>query len=472
MASANDPGLFSTSSGNDAGGNPPDSPEPRKIGDVPPLRALLALLTVIFVVEYLFMVVHSFLNVQMFWLELIDPLLLVLVALPTAHFFFYRPMKLLVSERDNRVAQLETTRKKLERSLAFEQALMQNAQEGVIVVDGYGDIASWNPKAESIFGYAAEEAVGRNIVLIVPEKYRKEHLAGLERFRKTGTGDVVGKVVELSGLRKNGAEFPVEVGVGSFRREGGDWWAIATVKDLSQQKVMERNGLRHERLASLGTLSAGLVHEILNPMNIISTTAQVMRMESADPAVREEADVLLLQVRRIAELTSSIRSFADGMKEEAGAADVRTMLDSVLDSMRENLDANHVAISKNYGDGPAAVASELLIKVFRVCILNALDAMKPHGGGTLSVATAKSKGLMEISISDDGVGIPPELQERIFDPFFTSKEPGKGVGLGLSIANTIVRDLGGTISVNSEAGKGTCFKIILPTGDGDPKGEA
>ncbi len=242
----------------------------------------------------------------------------------------------------------------------------------------------------------------------------------------------------------------------------------------SAQHQAELSGqlVQAAKLASVGELAAGIAHEINNPLAIIAEEVGVIK-DSLDPELADEDEAPLdVQdhlaaihdaVFRCRDITRKLLTFVRHTEVRVKVHDLHGILDEVLDTMMGNeLTISNVLVERRYGPGTAEIATDRnqLVQVFVNLVKNAIDAVP--GSGRLTVGTALRDDRVSVSFRDTGCGIPPEQLERIFMPFFTTKEPGKGTGLGLSVSYMIVRDLGGDFYVDSAPGKGSTFTVELP----------
>ncbi|HET9178579.1 MAG TPA: ATP-binding protein [Terriglobia bacterium] len=237
-----------------------------------------------------------------------------------------------------------------------------------------------------------------------------------------------------------------------------------TNKQLEQVQAEAR---RSERLAALGQLSAGLAHEIRNPLGVIKGSAETLgrKLPTADPVARELAEYISSEVNRLNSLVSRFLSFAKPLELKKQPEDISQIVEHALKAAQERWPGSTVQVERDYSSGLPAVPAdaELAEQVFKNLVFNAYEAMEPTGG-TLRVEVSKefSDGRrgVEIAFSDTGPGVPQELREQIFNPFFTTKS--NGVGLGLSIVSKIVDDHGGWIRVEPGRESGACFRVFLP----------
>jgi len=237
--------------------------------------------------------------------------------------------------------------------------------------------------------------------------------------------------------------------------------SYAKLKEQADQILeIEEQLRRADRLSALGELSAGLAHEIRNPLGSIRMTAEVLR-EGFVPSDRrhEFAGILIKETERLNMVVNNFLQFARPADGDRQRVDLNSTLEDILQLMRPKLRKNNIAIRNERGEIPPVSGSRGLLKqVFLNLVLNATQAMP--NGGTLQVATEFRDGKVRVRIADSGHGIPVEDLKRIFNPFFTTRQ--EGTGLGLAITQRIVQSFGGYITVESEVGEGTCFLLILP----------
>ena len=232
-------------------------------------------------------------------------------------------------------------------------------------------------------------------------------------------------------------------------------------------ELAQEEARRSERLAALGQLTAGMAHEIRNPLAVIKGSAETLtrRLQSSDPLTTEVAGYITSEVNRLNTVVTRFLNFARPLKLEKSPTAIPPLLDRAVRVASERWPEAKVEVVRRYAEGVPEmnVDPDLSEQAFANLVLNAFEAMKETGGKlTLSVAPASSDGKrgVEVDVEDNGPGVPPELREQIFNPFFTTKK--EGVGLGLSLVSKIVDDHRGWIRLSSEPGKGACFRVFLP----------
>jgi signal transduction histidine kinase len=299
----------------------------------------------------------------------------------------------------------------------------------------------------------------------------------LEGCPSAADGDSAERQAEL--LAFSGRRVPVAVSSTALRdRQGESIGLVVVVRDLAEIVSLRSRLVLSGRLAAVGELAAGIAHEINNPLAFVRSNLGVLRRNSDALAIELEkagaapqADEILAEseelideclegVDRAAAIIRDVRGLSHGGGQQRERADLGMLLDGVLRLARPQLGTG-VRLEKVHRDVPRVLcAPQELQQVFLNLVLNAVQAIE--GEGTIRVSTGRDGGGVFVDVEDDGTGIPPELIERIFDPFFTTKPVGKGSGLGLGIAHEIVRRHGGEISVFSEPGRGSRFRVRLP----------
>ncbi len=221
--------------------------------------------------------------------------------------------------------------------------------------------------------------------------------------------------------------------------------------------------MHSEKLSALARISAGLAHEIGNPLTSISSYVQLLREMDLGEFANESLEVISRHISRIAEIVRNISSFSKPAKGIAGPVNIKEVLDSTIALLRFDRRMKNIELKMELGEVPEVYADQnQLAQVFTNLIFNAADAMPD--GGTLTIGARRLDDIVEISFTDTGSGIPPEYINKIFDPFFTTKD--KGTGLGLSVSFSIIKSFGGDILVESEQGKGSTFRVRLPVYEG------
>lgn len=353
------------------------------------------------------------------------------------------------------------------------RALFENAPEAVIAFGQTGATVFANPRAAKVFGRSVDALSKRNFEELFPERFRGA-LPNLAR------GIVPAReLASFTVLRPDGSELPVEVSAAPISANDEEI-TLVFLSDISERLSLEAQLRQAQKLESIGQLAGGVAHDFNNLLTVIGGNTELARlsMESSEPA-----DVYLDQIARAAtratSLTRQLLSFARRQKVQSSRMSVNEVLQDVAKMLRR-LIGEDVSLEMNLdAQRPVTYADPgQFEQVILNLVINARDAM-PHGG-RLEIKTSDfhlAAGAMRelaglppgdyvlLTVSDTGEGMPPEIKNHIFEPFFTTKEVGKGTGLGLSTVYGIVKQFGGSISVYSEPGQGTSFKILLPALD-------
>jgi two-component system, cell cycle sensor histidine kinase and response regulator CckA len=368
-----------------------------------------------------------------------------------------------------------TERKRAEERIREQAALLDQAQDAILVRDLDQNILFWNKGAERIYGWTAREAVGKNAV----ELLFKGSSAQLEDARRSVVekGEWSG---EFRQQRREGDEIVVESRWTLVRDDRGNPRSILVINtDITERKRMEAQFLRTQRMESIGTLAGGIAHDLNNVLSPILMAIDMLQLKTTDETSKRWLGVLRTNAERGADMVRQVLSFARGVEGERVALQPKHLIKEIVKILRETLPKS-IEISYQLPDDLwviSADATQLHQVLMNLCV-NARDAM--NDGGSISIKAentfvdenyarmhleARPGRFVAITVSDTGSGMSPEVQTRIFEPFFTTKEMSKGTGLGLSTALTIVKSHGGFINVYSEIHRGSQFTLYLPALD-------
>ena len=372
------------------------------------------------------------------------------------------------------ITQRKRLEEKLKASNEFLKGIIESSPYGIIATDMKGNILIFNRAAEELLGYRAEEVIGKmHISELYPPGMAKEVMKKLRSEDYGGKGRFSG---ELKVLNRYGEEIPIHLSAALVYRDGKEVASLGIFTDLRPRLEMEKRLqetqlqlLQSEKLRSLGEMAAGVAHEINNPLGGILLYASLLLEElSPEDQKRKDVERIVSEATRCKEIVKSLLEFARQSSPDKELVNVNSAINEGLLFLENQATFHNIRIVKELDPGLPPVYGNVgqLKQVFMNIMLNAVDAM--HGEGTLTIRTSLSQDAREVIISftDTGVGIPKEILPRIFDPFFTTKEVGKGTGLGLSVSYGIVKEHGGRIEVESEVGKGSTFRVILPAAEG------
>lgn len=396
-------------------------------------------------------------------------------------------------------------------ALSAEQELSRQVIDGVgeaiVVIDAQGAIQRFNRAAGAMFGYAAQEAIGRDVGCLMPESIAAHHAEYVRRYVETRRSCAIGARRELVARRRDGSEFPISLIVSELS-VNGELMFTSVIQDLTQQRLLEAKAVQSQKLESIGRLAAGVAHEINTPAQYVADNLEFLAQsigslyELSKPfeALRDAAkrgsvpDALLAEIDQ-----ARARADVDYLEQEipqalAEAREGIARITGIVRAMREfshpgseakkPVDLNRaiastITVARHEWQYVAEVETDFdpdlpfvpchaaeLNQVFLNLIVNAAQAIaeqKRGEKGRIRVSTRRDGSFVRVDVRDDGPGIPPEMAPRVFDPFFTTKAVGKGTGQGLAIARSAVVDKhGGTLDVDSRKGEGACFSVRLP----------
>ncbi|HSL55892.1 MAG TPA: PAS domain S-box protein [Pyrinomonadaceae bacterium] len=365
-----------------------------------------------------------------------------------------------------------TERKRGEEQIREQAALLDQAQDAILVRDLDQNILFWNKGAEKIYGWSAEEVIGRNAAEILFKDRSPQFDAAREAIIRNGEWKG-----EIHQVRRDGNEIIVESRWTLVRDEEGKPKSILVINtDVTEKKRMESQFLRAQRMESIGTLAGGIAHDLNNVLSPILMAIDMLQLRVADENSRKWFEVLRTNAERGASMVRQVLSFARGVEGERVALQPKHLIKEIVKILRETLPKS-IEINFQIPNDLwviSADATQMHQVLMNLCV-NARDAMPE--GGSISIKAengyvdenyarmhleAKPGRFVLITVADTGPGMTAEVQSRIFEPFFTTKEMTKGTGLGLSTALTIVKSHGGFINVYSELHKGSQFAVYLP----------
>lgn len=356
--------------------------------------------------------------------------------------------------------QLRRQSEEARRMRVFFENIVQDAGEAIISLDNDGVIRSWNKAAEEIYGYKAEEIVGRSFECLVPPDLAA---AGeVERLEKDVRRNGFIRYYETRRVRKDGTPIIVRITRSVLRdADGRIAGTSAIVSDITAEKEMGSRLIQAEKLAAIGQAAASIAHEVRNALAGIAGTIEVLKGSSAwkelPPGFGEEVD---LQVTRIAHIVNDLLSYARPSALHPQPTDLNRLLDRVLTATRGAPDSGGKQIVRDFTEPAPLIEADpaRLEQAFSNLVTNAYQAMST--GGTLKITTKLLNGSAMIRFADTGCGMPAETAARAFEPFFTTKV--RGTGLGLPIVQAIIEAHRGTIDLASSPRAGTTVTLKIP----------
>jgi PAS domain S-box-containing protein len=362
------------------------------------------------------------------------------------------------------------------------QSIVESALDAFVQTDEACVILDWSPQAEALMGWTRLEAIGVGVDdLVFPEAQRAVHRRWVDRFLSEASGDATGGRYETPLLHKDGREFFAEVSLTALRR--GDRFIInAFVRDITAKRAAEEQLFQAQKMESVGQLTGGIAHDFNNMLTVITGTIEILAEGvQDDPALASIVKMIDDAANRAAQLTANLLAFARKQPLQPVETDVNALVEEVVKLLLPTL-GRQIEIETAFGEQGwrALVDRSQLSSALVNLAINGRDAM-PDGGRLLlrtnnvsfdeqeAAANGLSHGdYVVIDVVDTGAGIPAAIRDRIFEPFFSTKQFGTGSGLGLSMVFGFARQSGGNIVVLGEEGKGATFRIYLPKASGGP----
>jgi two-component system, LuxR family, sensor kinase FixL len=353
------------------------------------------------------------------------------------------------------------------------QSILDTVPEAMVVIDDHGIMRSFSATAQRLFGWAASEVIGKNVSMLMPEPYRREHDGYLQRYRDTGERRIIGIGRIVVGERKDGSTFPMELAVGEARI-GKEQFFTGFVRDLTERRTQERrmqelqSELVHvSRLTAMGEMASSLAHELNQPLSAITSylrgAATLLKAEQVDKdRVRDALDRSAVQALRAGDIIKRLREFVAKGETQPTLENPATLLEEAAALALVGAREIGVRVSLRCDrDLPDIVVDKIQIQQVALNLIrNAIESMETTSRRELTIGVARQETFAFFSVTDTGTGIAPEIAQQLFQPFVTSK--ANGMGVGLSICRTIIEAHGGRISAHSNEGSGTVFEFTLP----------
>ncbi len=361
---------------------------------------------------------------------------------------------------------IEQSRAAERDSAARVRAYFASAAEGLIVVDSRGLIVDANAKAEEMFGYRELELIGQPIEILVPERLREKHRRERREYLKTPRSRPMGFGRDPIGRRKDGTEFPIEVSLSHIgTKQGG--LVTGFITDITERRNLEFQSRRSEAMAAIGTVAAGVAHELNNPLAIISARAELMMAEGAklglNSQLMSDLEVIQRNSQRASRVATELLTLARQPQKAHRPISINDLIAETILLFREQTMRDEIRIETQLADSlPEVMGDRTALSQAIVNLLsNAREAISR--AGVIRITTQVSTGHPDevlLTVEDTGTGISEDVLPHIFDLFYTTKSTG--TGLGLWITRRAIREHGGEIDVTSKPGAGTIFRITLP----------
>ncbi|MCK4758316.1 MAG: PAS domain S-box protein, partial [Thermoplasmata archaeon] len=339
-----------------------------------------------------------------------------------------------------------TDRKKAEEQVRYQADLVENVSDAIISSDLEFNIVTWNRAAEALYGFKASDVIGKRVGDVTRIVYPYNSRDEVEKkFAENGYWK--GEVIQR---REDGEPLNILASVSMIRdSQGNPLGAVAINKDITKRKKMAEELLQSEKLASIGQLAAGMAHEVNTPLTNISLITENMMKMTNDPELMKKMKSLSEQRRHASNIVTSLLSFSRKIEPRMKMISLGNVLSDSISSLEKTKPKNIKIIKDFEKEIPKIKADHAQLRqAFTNLIDNAYDAMS-EGGELTITANLKDESLVEVKFTDNGIGISMEDLEHVFDPFFTKKGVGDGVGLGLSICHGVIEAHKGTIRVES-----------------------
>lgn len=341
----------------------------------------------------------------------------------------------------------------------FNDRILKSVNLGVYTVDTDLVITSWNKRIAEMSGVATEDAIGARLEELFPNLIKEGVIDRLNEVLQSGSK----AKLRLLHRQLDGTNRFQKRRLTPLRDGDEISGVVVIVEDITEFKRLLDQTIQSEKLAEVGRLSAGIAHEINNPLAMVAYATELLKREQPLSNFQEEMlEKIEMEVERLKNLTGGLLSFSSSRDMKNRIVNLNDLIVEVLKLLRFELQRKSIEFTTEFGEIPVVAVDPNKIKqVIINLVMNAAHAMQGHG--RIIVTTGiNAKGLLELQVRDTGPGIAPEMQEQVFAPFFTTKPEGEGTGLGLYICQNIIREHGGTMTLESKLGEGTLFRICLP----------
>lgn len=352
---------------------------------------------------------------------------------------------------------------------AYLAAVVNGALDGVVSIDEAGLILSFNPAAAALFGYGPDEVIGQNVRMLMPEPYRSEHDGYLSEYRRTGKAKIIGVGRTVEGRRKDGAVFPMELGVTAVDT-GANRVFVGVIHDLSERVEFEKRvqELHANRLVLIENIAVALAHELKQPLAAINSYLNIARrLLNEQDLPKEKIDQILsnatAQVFRVSEIFDNLRQFIARSETVKSVQSLNEVVRSACEFTDAVAKENNVTTTVNFN----ARADDVLINKVQIQQVivnlkrNAIEAMQDCEKRELTVSTRLVDGnMIRVDLADTGPGLPETIKKNLFEPFTSTKL--HGLGVGLSISRSIIEAHHGKLWAEDKPGGGAVFCFVLP----------
>ncbi|HEV8390077.1 MAG TPA: PAS domain S-box protein [Dongiaceae bacterium] len=391
--------------------------------------------------------------------------------------------------KDNRIADDQAgepiIRSVLQEREARLQSILETAPDAIIVIDDHGVMESYSSAAQRLFGFTADEAIGQNVSILMPSPYRERHDGYLHHYLETGERRIIGIGRVVVGRRKDGTTFPMELAVGevvaSGRRLFTGFIRDLTERQLNESRMQELQAelLHISRLSDVGQMASAIAHELNQPLtailNYVQAARRILQTKGLPipPKAADAMDKAVAQAARASAIVQNLRSFIQKGDTERSVEDLNKIVGEATALGLVGAKETGISVRVELSSEPLSVfvdkvqIQQVVFNLVRNSIEAMGEAAPPRNLLVTTIVThpATEESVAEVSVSDTGPGLAPEIQAQLFQPFQTTKE--KGMGLGLSICRSITDSHGGRLQAIPNADRGVTFRFTLPLVDQD-----
>ena len=382
---------------------------------------------------------------------------------------------LVVVQLNSEITDLKDAQVDLASREAHLRSILETVPESMIVIDEAGLITSFSTASERLFGYTASEVSGRNVRMLMPSPNREAHDSYISHYLQTGERRIIGYGRVVTGLRKDGTTFPMELAIGVAVAEGRRIFT-GFIRDLTSRQKIEEELRQAQKMEAVGQLTGGVAHDFNNLLTVIRGKLEMLEARITDPKLLE----LLREAQDAtddgAKLTGQLLAFGRRQPLSPKLADIGQLVTGFFDLLRRSIgESVELRTIVAEGENQVLVDGSQLQNALLNLALNARDAMPRGGLMTIEISRVyldvdyaqmypevRTGDYIVIAVTDNGAGMTEEVKLHAFEPFFTTKEVGSGSGLGLSMVYGFVKQSGGHVQIYSEPGRGTSVRIFLP----------
>ena len=350
--------------------------------------------------------------------------------------------------------------KKLDTNQQYLNTILYKSDSAIAVIDCEENFVSWNYGAEKMFGYSEEDIIGQPSTFLMPgsRKYVNELKYIIQETKEKGSV----QIIDTERKTKNGEIISVQLKVTQMQTaDGSNCGRTMIMQDKTQIKQLQQQVDQSEKLAVIGQLAAGVAHEIGNPLTSISALVQIIKRKSKDDKLTEQLITIKDNIDRISKIVRELVDFSRPPGEDKELLQINDVVKTAVGIVKYDKRVKNVQFRTHFSQETPAVLAvpDQLLQVYVNILINALDAM--NGEGEIKVKTYLNGIFICTDIIDNGCGMEQNIIDKIFNPFFTTKDVGKGTGLGLSVSYGIIKKMRGKIIVKSKVNSGSVFTVKL-----------